>query len=72
MDIAKPIVVSLGKARRKQAKEFHKGQGRLVADVVEALEQVRTNLGASASGKKLVPVVVFYKKKEPKGFKFFN
>ncbi len=69
MNIDKPIVVDLGKARRKHVKALRtSGDGKLAREVAETLEHVKANLGAGAEGKQLVPVVVFYRKKSKRGF----
>jgi hypothetical protein len=60
-----PIVVDLGKAKRKDLEALQKGQGPLVAEVEDAVNQVLAALSPEVkNGKKLVPVVVEYKKKQ--------
>lgn len=63
---AAPIVVDLGKTKRKRIKQLKRGQGRLVSEVSEAVARARAGLGADADGKELVPVVVVYRKKDKK------
>jgi hypothetical protein len=62
-EILAPIVIDLGKARRKAVKELMRGRGALLEDIGEALAQVRAGLGADASGKRLLPIVVVYRKR---------
>jgi hypothetical protein len=62
-----PIVVHLGKKKRKELKQLERGEGRLVDEVEEAMAQVAAGLGAKASSRELVPVVVVYTKKEKNG-----
>lgn len=71
MNVGQPIVVDLGKVRRKHAKALRSGQGKLVGEIQETLNQVREGLGQSVAGKRLFPVVILYKKKGGKsGFPF--
>jgi hypothetical protein len=58
-----PIVISLGKQRRKRIKDLKRGRGVLMDEVRQTLEQVTGQLGADASGKVLVPVVLIYREK---------
>jgi hypothetical protein len=58
-----PIVVDLGKVKRKRIKQLKRGEGVLLDDVQEAVVRVRERLGEQATGKVLVPVVVVYRKK---------
>jgi len=60
---ANPIVVDLGKAKRKRIKQLERGEGPLVEEVRQAVEQVRSGLGAEGDGKVLVPVVLLYRRK---------
>lgn len=58
-----PIVVDLGKQRRKRIKALKRGTGKLMDEVALALEQVRSSLGEPDQGRLLVPVVFVYKQK---------
>ena len=58
-----PIIIDLGKKKRRQIKNLKNGTGRLIAEVSEVLDEVRNNLGADMAGKQLVPVVLIYKRK---------
>jgi hypothetical protein len=60
---AAPIVIDLGKVRRAKIKKLKRGEGPLLDEVNEALEQVRQQLGGD---KQLVPVVLVYAKKSRK------
>jgi hypothetical protein len=62
-DHTMPIVVDLGKTRSSRIKSLKKGQGKLMQDVQEVMDQVRASLGERAQGVQLVPVVMIYKKK---------
>jgi hypothetical protein len=65
-EVTTPIVVDLGKVRKKRIRELKKGRGKLVADVEQVMEEVRDSLGESAHGKQLVPVVILFQKKARK------
>jgi hypothetical protein len=59
-----PVVVDLGKKKKKDIQALKRGQGKLMEDVHRVIEEVRANSSALA-GKELVPVVILYRK-EPK------
>ncbi|WP_338865227.1 hypothetical protein [Myxococcus stipitatus] len=61
-----PIVIDMGKLRRKKVKELKKGEGALMLEVGDALNEVRDQLGEEVRGKQLVPVVLIYRKKSKK------
>jgi hypothetical protein len=58
-----PIVLDLGKKKRKAIKDLKKGRGKLVEEVQAALSQMQASLGAEAEGKMILPVVVVYREK---------
>ena len=66
-EITAPIIIDLGKQRRKRIKQLKKGRGKLWAEVEDVLGEVRDSLGAEVDGKVLVPVILVYGKKDPKG-----
>lgn len=61
-----PLILNMGKTKRKRIRQLKRGRGRLVDDVREALDQVSSELGAQASGKEIVPVVLIYRRKRKK------
>ncbi len=61
-----PIVVDLGRTKRKAIKSLKRGRGKLMAEVDEALATVAANLGSEAQGKELIPVVLVYRKRDKK------
>ena len=63
-EVTAPVMVSLGKKKRKAVKRLKRGKGRLMKEVVDVLEQVQDKLGAQAEGKILVPVVIIYREKQ--------
>ena len=58
-----PIVIDLGKKKRKLIRNLKRGSGQLMDEVAEVLAQVRGNLGPEAEVKNLVPVVMIYRQK---------
>jgi hypothetical protein len=60
--VSSPIVVDLGKQKRKRIKQLKKGRGRLVERINEVVAQVRSELGAEVEGKELVPVAVIFRR----------
>jgi hypothetical protein len=65
-DSTVPIVIDAGKVRRKRIKDLKRGQGKLVAEVADAVEQVRRGLGDEALNKQFVPVVLVYRRRGSK------
>ena len=59
-----PIILDLGKKKKRALRDLQIGRGRLVEDVEQALEQVHTGLGEEAVGKQIVPIVLIYKTKK--------
>ena len=59
-----PVLVDLGKKRRKQIKQLKRGGGPLLAELADVVEQVRIELAGDLDGKILLPVVLIYEKKE--------
>ena len=60
---ASPIVIDLGKVRRKRIEQLERGEGPLVDEVQQAVDKLRAGLGAELDGKVLVPVVLLYRRK---------
>ena len=58
-----PIIIDLGKAKKKRVRRLKRGRGRLMDEVQDTLEEVRQRLGDQAKGKELVPVVMIYRKR---------
>jgi Family of unknown function (DUF6200) len=58
-----PVVIDLGKTRRKRIKQLKRGRGKLIDETREVVEDLRASLGPEAAGKELVPVVIVYRKK---------
>jgi hypothetical protein len=63
-EVLTPVVVPLGKKKKKDIKRLKRGEGRAMDEVLDVIEQVQANLGAQAEGKVILPVVVIYKQKQ--------
>jgi hypothetical protein len=63
-EVTAPIIVSLGKKRRKAIKRLKRGKGPAMAEVMDVIDQVQASLGAQAEGRILVPVVVIYRQRQ--------
>ncbi len=74
VDVTTPIIVDLGKQRPKRLKALKRGQGKLMSEVADVLEEVVVNLGDEVAGKTLVPVILVYekKKKGKRRYRMFN
>ena len=64
--VTTPIVIDLGKTRRKRIKALKRGKGKLVDEVRDVVGLVREDLGEEAGGRTLVPVVVLYRRRRRK------
>jgi hypothetical protein len=64
--VVTPIVVDLGKIRRKHVKLLKQGEGRLVEEVLDVLDEVVEELGDDLEGSSLVPIVMIYERKPKK------
>ena len=64
--ISAPVVVDLGKKRKKRIRQLKKGRGKLMGDVSDAVAEVVEGLGADLHGKEIVPVVIVYRQKRRK------
>ena len=61
--VTKPVVVDLGKAKRKQIKRLMAGEGPLLDNVMDCVGQIRESVGPGLEGKELVPIVFVYRRK---------
>ncbi len=58
-----PIILDLGKKKKRAIKGLKRGRGRLMDEVEQTIEEVRAGLGADAANKEIVPIVMIYQKK---------
>jgi hypothetical protein len=56
-----PVVVDLGKTKKKDLRALKRGEGKLMEDIHRVMQEIRANSTALA-GKDLVPVVILYRK----------
>ena len=62
-EVLTPIIVSLGKKKKKQIKQLKRGKGGAMDEVMDVVAQVQDKLGKDAGDKILVPIVVVYREK---------
>jgi hypothetical protein len=65
-----PVVIDLGKTRRRRIRRLKRGRGKLVIEAQQAVAELRLSLGAEAAGKEFVPVVIVYRQKRRRGKRF--
>lgn len=66
LEVVTPVIVDLGKTKKKHVKRLKKGRGRLMEEVLDVLDEVAEQLGEELEGKTLVPIVMVYEKKRKK------
>jgi len=70
-NVPPPIVVNLGKKKKKQIKKLKKGRGPLIFKVYENVEVAKNRIGKEElKDKVLVPLIMLYKEKKKKRKKF--
>jgi hypothetical protein len=72
VDVAEPILLNLGKQKRKRIKKLMKGKGKLWGEVQDVIDEVSYLLDDELEGKTIVPLILVYrrkpKNKRPRGF----
>lgn len=63
VEVITPIVVDMGKTKRKHVKRLKRGEGRLMEEVIDVMDEIVEALGEEVDGKTLVPIVIVYKEK---------
>jgi hypothetical protein len=58
-----PVIVDLGKRKRKAIKDLKNGHGYLMEEVDQAVSRARSGLPEAEQNKPVVPVVILYRKK---------
>lgn len=61
-----PVVIDLGKTKKKLVKALKAGEGELVNEITEAVATVISGLGSELAGKAVLPIVLVYEKKSRK------
>lgn len=65
--VVNPVIVDLGKVKRKHIKRLKRGEGRLADEVLDVMDEVSEVLGDDLAGASLVPIVLIYERKPKKG-----
>ena len=63
IDVIDPIIINMGKQKRKRIKNLMKGRGRLWLELEEVIEEVGDVLGDELDGKAVLPIVLIYRRK---------
>lgn len=61
--VYQPIIIDLGKKRRKRIKQLKRGRGKLMNEVHYVIEEVQADLGKEAEGKEFIPIVMIYRRR---------
>lgn len=71
-NVSEPILIKLGKQKRKRIKKLMNGGGKLWIEVQDVIDEATTMLGDEIEGKTIVPLILVYekkpKRKRPRGF----
>lgn len=71
--VIQPIVINLGKQKRKDIKKLKKGEGKLLTEVKATIEEVKSKIKVDTQGQTtLVPIIILYKEKQTGAFRFLN
>ena len=62
-EMTQPIVIDLGKQKPKNIKALKNGKGKLWADMLSVVEEVKVMMGEEGNNKVFVPVIMVYQKK---------
>ncbi len=60
---APPIIIDLGKVKKKKVRQLKEGRGELTLEVQQVLADTRGNLGPDGANKELVPIILVYQRK---------
>ena len=66
IEVTTPVIIGMGKTKKKHIKRLKKGKGRLMDEVVDVLDEVAEELGDDLDGKVMVPIIIVYKEKKKK------
>ena len=61
--VTAPIVIDVGKQRRRLIRQLARGEGPLMTEVHDIIDAVRAELGDGLDGKTLVPLVIICRPK---------
>jgi len=62
-EVTEPIIIDLGKQKRKRIKRLMEGRGKLWFEVQDVIDEVGSMLGDELEGKTLVPLVLVYRRR---------
>lgn len=62
VEITEPIIVNLGKQKRKRIRRLMKGRGKLWGDVESVIDEASTMLGDEMEGKTILPIILVYRR----------
>jgi hypothetical protein len=63
-DAGKPIILDVGKQKKRAIKALADGAGgKLSGEIAAAVAQARARLGPEAAGREVIPVIVVYEKR---------
>ena len=65
-EVVTPVLVDLGRVKRKHIKRLKRGEGKLVDEVFDVLDEVVATVGDELEGATLVPIVLVYERKPKK------
>jgi len=60
IEMTTPIIVDLGRERRRRIQDLKRGEGRLMDEVLDVIDDVGDMLGSDAQDKILVPIILIY------------
>jgi hypothetical protein len=63
-NVQPPVIVDLGKRKKKYISDLKNGCGKLMTEVDVAVEHARATLPDADKNKAIVPVVILYKQKK--------
>lgn len=63
IEVSEPIILNLGKQKRKRIKKLKEGRGKLWVEVQDVIDEVSTMLNDELEGKTIVPLILIYQKK---------
>jgi hypothetical protein len=72
VEVTEPIIIKLGKQRRKRIKQMMKGRGKLWFQVEDIIDEVQEVLGEDLEGKTLVPLILVYRQKNKRPPRWFG
>jgi hypothetical protein len=63
VEVIEPIIINLGKQKRKRIKSLLKGRGKLLSEVEDVVAEATSLLGEELEGKVILPLVLVYQRK---------